>query len=169
MTNLYDQVKNEMGTGDILYWRSNSLVGKLIRWRTGGEGNHISQIIRIAECEGEDGRRYHTEALERGVYANLLSTRLNNFKGKVWWLPLKPEWDSKRIEIGIRMASMWGTEYDFKSLFWQILGKVSSDAEQLFCSEFAWLALGYTGTAPNPKELAEGMDIYRKKVLIWEA
>jgi hypothetical protein len=168
--NIYDLVKGDMKTGDILYWRSNTLIGALIRARTGGKGNHVSQIIRLPECEGQEQRRYHTEALERGVYPNLLSERLKAFSGSVWWLPLRDEWDMVRAEIAVRMAEMWGTPYDFPSLFWQIIGSVSTDAEQLFCSEFAWRALGYSGIAPNPKELAEDKKfLYKAEILIWEA
>jgi hypothetical protein len=170
MINIYDSVKDDMKTGDILYWRTNSLIGALIRAKTGGVGNHISQIIRLAEYEGEERRRYHTEALERGVYPNLLSQRIKEFSGSVWWLPLKEEWDLKRIGIGIRMAEMWGTEYDYASLFWQLIGKVNTDARQLFCSEFAWKALGFGGIAPNPKELAEDKAyLYKGMTLIWES
>lgn len=169
MIDIYDSIKDDIKTGDILYWRSKSLVGSLIRARTGGWGNHISQTNRMSEYEGLERRRYHTEALERGVYPNLLSRRIREFDGSVRWLPLKDEWDSKRTEIGICMAEMWGTPYDYPSLFWQIIGKVSTDAKQLFCSEFAWKALGFDGTAPNPKELAEDKPFYKKSILIWEA
>lgn len=168
MVDIYDRVKNDMKTGDILYWRSKSLVGSLIRWRTGGRGNHISQIIRLTDCEAGE-RRYHTEAVERGVYPNLLSKRIKEFTGSVWWLPLTDAWDICREDIAVRMAEMWGTPYDYPSLFWQIIGSVSTDAEQLFCSEFAWRALGYSGIAPNPKELAEDKPhLYKADILIWE-
>lgn len=164
----YHAVREEMQTGDILYWRSKSFVGSAIRWRTGGKGNHISQIIRLSDCEWTDGRRFHTEAMERGVYPNLLSKRLEDYAGTVWWLPLKPEWDAQRAIIAVRMAEMWGTPYDYKSLFWQLIGKASTDAKQLFCSEFAWKALGFDGIAPNPKELAEDKPFYRGMIPILE-
>jgi hypothetical protein len=164
---LYCAVKDQMKTGDLLQWQSDSLVGGIIRWKTGSDVNHSSMVIRLSEYEGEERRRFHTEAMERGVYPNLLSARLDTFKGKVWWLPLKDEWDPKRVGIGRRLTEMWGREYDYGSLFRQLMGAVNADGKQLFCSEACYLALGFTGAAPNPGEM-EGLKVHKAKILIRE-
>lgn len=155
MNNLsaYEDCKHTMKTGDVLLWRSNSLIGAAIRFFTRSEINHASMIIRLAEYEGEERRCYHSEALERGVFPNVLSKRLAAFDGTVWWYQLLPDWDSKRTEIGRRMIDMMGTPYDYPSLFANIVGRVSADARRLFCSEYCYLALGYAGKAPQPHEL----------------
>lgn len=164
---LYNTNKNQMKTGDLLQWKSPGIIGAAIRWKTKSEVNHTSMIIRLGEYEGEERHRFHTEAMERGVYPNLLSVRLEAFKGQVWWLPLKDEWDQKRINIGRRLTEMWGKEYDYKSLFWQLIGKVNADAKQLFCSETCYLALGFNGKAPNPGEI-ENLKVHKNKILIWD-
>lgn len=175
--NLYNNVKNHMKTGDILQWHSYSFVGKAIRWKTSKKGdikrdvpNHSSMIIRLSEWEGIERRRYHTEAMNRGVYPNVLSRRLENFKGRVWWLPLKAEWDSKREEVGLRLLDVWGTPYDYKSLVWQLIGKVSVDIRQLFCSEVIDFALfGKTEKqAHNPRDV-ENLGAHRDKIFIFDS
>jgi hypothetical protein len=165
---MYNAVKDRMKTGDILLWQSDSLLGSAIRWRTKSDVNHASMIIRMSEWEGLERRRFHTEAMERGVYPNLLSNRLEGCKGKVWWLPLKDSWDNKRQLIGERLTDCWGKKYDYKSLLWQAIGKVSIDTQQLFCSEVIDYALGFTGQAHNPGEL-EGLGINSDKILIYES
>lgn len=164
---VYNSVKDQMKTGDFLQWRSPGIIGSIIRWKTKSEANHSSMIIRFQEYEGEERRRFHTEAMERGVYPNLLSSRLEQYKGKVWWLPLKPEWDSQRGEIGRRLMLLWGRKYDYRSLVWQLIGKVNADTKQLFCSETCYVALGGKGIAPNPGEL-EKMGVHSDKILIWD-
>lgn len=168
MINLYEQYKDDLKTGDLLQWQSYSLLGKLIRWRTGAEANHSSMIIRMSEYEGLVRRRFHTEAMERGVYPNLLSNRLNDYKGKMWWLPLKDTWNDQRRIIGERLTDTWGKQYDFKSLLWQAVGKCSIDTQQMFCSEVIDYALGFTGTAHNPGEL-ETLGIHRDRILLYDS
>ena len=175
MYSVYDQYKEQFRTGDILQWQSYSAIGKIIRWKTNvpeiskeETPNHSSMVIRLIEWEGAERRRYHTEAMERGVYPNILSARLKEFEGKVWWLPLKEEWDPKRTEIGMRLTECWGKGYDYKSLVWQLIGKVSIDARQLFCSETVDYALGFEGVAHNPVQL-ELLGIQRHKLLIQDS
>lgn len=159
----YNEVKDDMKTGDILSWKSKSLIGSLIRWKTGGEANHSSMVIRLSEYEGTERRRYHTEAMERGVYPNLLSQRLQEYDGEVWWLPLKDEYNEARICIGQRLTECWGKPYDYKSIFTQLFAKVSVNMRRMFCSEVVYYALGGTGKAPNPNEL-ENMGYNKDKV-----
>jgi len=121
----------------------------------------------MSEWEGLERRRFHTEAMERGVYPNLLSRRLATFKGQVWWLPLKNTWDAERQKIGERITECWGIGYDYPSLFYQLIGKVSIDTQKMFCSEVVDYALGFTGQAHNPGEL-ETLGIHRDKVLIYD-
>lgn len=174
--NLYNNIKDGMKTGDILQWHSYSAVGKIIRWKTKQKDederevpNHSSMIIRLSEWE-EERRRYHTEAMERGVYPNLLSRRLEEFKGRVWWLPLKDEWDSKREEIGLRLTDVWGIPYDYQSLVWQLLGKVSVDVRRLFCSEVIDFALfgKINKKASNPREV-ENLGVHKDRIFIFDS
>jgi len=155
-----------MKTGDLLQWRSNSIIGKLIRWRTKSVYNHSSLVINLQEYESPEHRRFTTEALEHGVVLNFLSRRLEKFDGDVWWCPLRDEFDYKRKVIGERALSLVGVPYDYASILRQIIGKVSTEATSLFCSEYCYLVYGGTGTAPNPGEmLLMGMHKIPVKIL----
>lgn len=165
---LYNRYKHLMRTGDGLGWESLTFVGGGIRLIKGGDINHWSTIIRLAECEGESGeRRYHTEALERGVYPNLLSKRLLEHNGRVWWYPLRAEEEWRREKAAENLALMWGTPYDYGSIIKQILGSVNADARRLFCSETGFIALGFEGEAPDPYKFSL-FPIWYPRVLIYD-
>jgi hypothetical protein len=165
---LYAAVRDQMKTGDLLQWSSNSVLGALIRWRTNAEVNHSGLVIRLQEYEGLERRRWTLEALEKGFYPNLLSRRLEQFDGRVWWYPLKDELNGQRQAIGERAFSMVGIGYDFLSIFQQLVGRVSADMKHLFCSEGCYLAYGFQGTAPNPGEMP-GLGIFKEPVLILDS
>lgn len=161
----YNAVKNDMATGDLLQWKSNSLIGALIRWRTKAAVNHSSLVLRLAEYEGLERRRYTTEALEHGTVLNLLSRRIEQFDGELWWLPLKDDWNEKRQGIGEKALAMIGIPYDYGSIVRQIFGGVSTDARALFCSEYAAIAYGIEGSAPTPADMP-GLGIFKDAVKI---
>lgn len=161
----YNAFKDQMKTGDLLQWHSNSLIGALIQWRTKSDVNHSGLVLRLSEYEGTERRRWTSEALENGVYPILLSRRLESFDGSVWWYPLKDEWNPKRQAIGECAVALFGVKYDYRSIFKQIFGKVSADARELFCSEYCFLCYGMDGTAPTPAEMT-GLGIFKEGVKI---
>jgi len=161
----YESVKDAMKTGDLLQWRSNSLIGSLIRWRTKSNVNHSSLVLRLSEYEGLERRRFTTEALEHGTVLNYLSRRLEQFDGEVWWYPLKDEWNEKRQAVGECALSLIGIPYDYQSIMHQIFGKVSADARSLFCSEYCFICYGMDGKAPTPADMPE-LGIYKEGVKI---
>jgi len=160
---IYNTVKDQMRTGDLLQWRSESIIGVLIRWRTDSEFNHSSLILKFSEYEGAEQRRYTTEALEHGTVLNLLSRRLEAFKGEVWWFPLKDELNEKRQSIGEVALSLIGIPYDYKSIVAQIFGRVSADVRSLFCSEYCFVSYGFTGEAPAPADMLK-LGIFKEGV-----
>ena len=154
---IYDSVKEQMKTGDLLQWRSKGVIGDLICWKTGHQVSHSSLVMCITEYEGEEKRRFTTEALGRGPVLNLLSNRLQHIDGTCWWYPLNDEWDKRRKAIGERALRYigCGVKYDYKGLLWQIMGYVSSDAASLFCSEYCYISWGFQGPVPYPGELTQ--------------
>lgn len=149
----YIDVRDEMRTGDLLLWNHHTLVGGLICAATNSDVNHASAVLRMAEYEGEERRRYHIEAIGKGVVLTRLYPVFAEMEGEAWWYPLKEEWNGRRGEIGRRMVDMVGTPYDFGSVFRNIFGHVSADARRLFCSELWFVAMGFEGKAPRPHEL----------------
>ena len=134
----YIQYRKEIATGDLIQFSSFSILGWLIR-KFSGYCNHSSQAIRFAEYQGLKQRRYILEALEHGIELSLISRRLEGYKGKVWWHPLKPEYQKYRRKIGALALSRIGIPYDYGSLFKNALGRVSGNANRLFCSEYVYL------------------------------
>jgi len=171
---LYEAVRDQFKTGDCLAWHSNSLVGAGIRWRTVPSGipkdsplsvNHVSGVLRLKEYEGLQRRVFITEALEHGTVLNLLSRRLEEFDGYVYWYPLKRSWDDQRQAIGERLLQYIGIEYDYKSIAEQIFGSVSVNVKKLFCSEYVYFSYGFSGKAPNPYQLCK-RDYFKEAVKI---
>ncbi len=172
MSNLkmYMQVRHIMRTGDCLLWKSNSIVGWLIRKFSKGNVNHASLVISLSEYGNLKDRRFLLEALPSGIVLRLLSRRLMNFKGKVWWYPLRDEYNDNRDRIGEWALTQVGISYDYPSLFKNIIGKVSADAHKFFCSEYAfmgWIAGGIKlkGKAPRPCDIPK-LKIFKKAIRI---
>ena len=155
----YNAVKDLMKTGDVLQWHSNSLIGAGIRARKGGDINHSGLIIRMAEFEGLERRRFTLEALENGVVLNLLSRRLEAFNGQVYLHRLRSEYDACRQEIGERALSCVGIPYDYPGILKECFGNAQMNLDKLFCSETVWFAETAitTGEAPDPEELEQYM------------
>lgn len=153
----YNLYRPEMQTMDLLQWKSPSLVGKIIRWKTHGDVNHSGVVIRLPDIDRE--RLWTLEATGKGLMMNFLSSKLNNFSGQVWWHPVKPG-----LQKEARMAVNWmmqriGTPYDYGGLFKNILGKVSADAAALFCSEAIFLGWQFAAIHLGVEILKDLIDI----------
>jgi len=169
----YNEIRPLMKTGDLLQWKTNSVLGSLIRLRTKSDVNHSSLIIRLAEYEGLERRVFNAEAMEgAGVAPNLLSRRLGEYDGKVYLYRLKPEFDDARQKIGEMAFYYFGIEYDYHSLLAQAISKVSVDAKAFFCSEYCYFCYGMAGIlpigwekrkAPNPGEMPE-LELFMDKI-----
>jgi hypothetical protein len=144
---LYEKVWPYIKTGDLIEWRTNSLVGALIRLRTGQKVNHTSIAIRF-DVEREP-RRHVMEANEL-IELNLLSDRLRHHNGTAYWRPLKARHDSKRAEIRHWALEQRGRPYDWDGFFGSLFGRVSYDARLFFCSEFACAALVHVDIIDKP-------------------
>lgn len=146
---LYYEHRDELKDGDLLQFSGNSVLSRLIRWKTRSEFSHSALVIWI-----KDSDRIFTQTAEHsGVSLIPLSVYLEKYDGDVYWYPLKDEWESKRLDIKKRALDFLGTSYDFKSLAAQLLFKVEADTSTLFCSESCFLCYGMEGIAPNPGEL----------------
>lgn len=150
----YRKVRDCMRTGDGLGFASNSLIGKAIMWRTKGDGpiphSHWGGIVRLQEYEGLERRRFTLEAMSIGFYPDILSAYIQHYDGRIWWYPLKDSWDCMRGTIGERAMALIGTRYDWLDVGRQMLGRVSSDARRLFCSEAWQLIYGFQGQGLTP-------------------
>lgn len=147
--NLYEQHRYKIGTGDALQWKSFTPLGWLIRLFAKPDEskldipeynvNHTSLAITFSEYDQD--RRYTTEALEHGIDLNMLSRRLQEYRGKVYWLPLKLKYNHCRRDIGKIALSHMGIGYDYKALVKQIYSRVRPDKKSLYCSEHYFIAV----------------------------
>lgn len=143
----YYQLRHKLETGDLLLWKSNTILGYLIQWFSKSDVNHAGLVLRLAEYDTE--RVFTLEALEGGIVLRTLSGRLEAHKGQCFWHPLKTEYGLRYKRIGREALLMVGTKYDFGSLFKQAVCRVSTDAERLFCSEFVALCWHRAGLPVN--------------------
>ena len=169
MLDLYNEHRPAMKTGDFLDWKSDTLLGVIIRAKTGGTGNHGCLVDRLAGLSGD--RIFTLEALGGPFRPYYLSLRLKEFTGKVWWYALRDEWDKEAIrgEIETRMWSHVGIDYDFPGLFANAIRKVEADDGLLFCYEACFLELGFHGPVPVTAKEFEGLKIFKTPVLIYDS
>ena len=164
----YKQVRHCMKTGDCIQWQSKrALIGWLIKVLSHSKFNHSSLVIALREYGNLKDRRFILEAVGE-IELRLLSKRLEDYSGHVWWYPLKDEYDECRDKIGEWALLKIGVAYDYTSIWKQITGRVSADAKKLFCSEFCFLGWKFggirlKGKAPRPGDIPK-YDIFKKPV-----
>ena len=149
----YLEIRHLIDTGDLLEWRSRSILGWTIRAFTGRDVNHSSLCVRMPYGYDEP-RRFLIEADSTGLEFRLISRQLERFDGVVWWYQLSRRYDHLRDAIGRWAFDCLATNpgYDYLGLFAQAFGRVSLDARRYFCSEFYDLMLANHGIArPDPR------------------
>ena len=169
----YIQHRDSFKTGDAVQWKSYGLIGWLIRRFSKGNVNHTSIIVDVGIYDNLSSRKFLLEAQGHGVVLTSLSRRSEEHKGEAYVLPLKDEFDDKRINIGNWAFMQVGVKYDYDSLFNQMAGRVLADAEKYFCSEFTYLAWksadipmnNPSGLAPRPCDI-EDLGIFKKAVIL---
>ena len=139
---LYKGYQEQLRTGDLLSWGSDSVLGWMIKKFTKSDVNHSGMVVRFSDYESQQttaGRRFTLEALGPGIVLNLISRRFESYEGKVYWHPLKKQYWSKRIILGENSLQYVGIKYDTGSLIKNIVGRVSAEASKLFCSEYVYI------------------------------
>ena len=167
---MYMAVRQSMKTGDCILWKSRSMIGWLIRKFSRANVNHASLVIKLEQYEGLSDRRFLLEALGSGIVLKFLSRRLTNFKGQVWWLPLRDIYNENRDAIGEWALKQVGVKYDYHSVFKNIVGRVSAEGSKYFCSEFCFMGwitgkIRLKGKAPRPGDISK-LHIFKKAIRI---
>ena len=164
---LYLKHRPNMRTGDTLLWDSDVSInpltwvsGLIQLWSPGS--NHISFILD--EFESITSHKYILEALAKGVVLRQIGDRLKHYSGKVYWLQAKEEYEEWRPAVGAWALGKIGIDYDFGSIFVNMLHKTPLDIKSLFCSEFAYGAWRWVAIAKEHPEWS------RKEVLkVWQS
>lgn len=164
---IYQQHRTQMKTGDALLYRSK---GSLIGWiiQKFSDFNHIGGVLRFGPDEQEVDRVWTLEAVGRGVKPSYLSEKIVSYHGEIWWYPLKDEFDDHRKFMQEAALILKDIDYDFKSLFKNVLGYVSVNLKTLFCSEYYYFQLCYAkiitdniGIAPRPGDIPK-LNIFKE-------
>lgn len=143
---LYNYYQLRIQTGDLIEWQANSLLGWLIRKKTGQNVNHTSGVVLYQMYKGTEVRRVIFEALSDGFKPHYLSDRLKDYDGRVYWYPLKPEFDyNVRIKLAEEAIKLEGRPYGYKDLIDNLFGSIKLDDKQDICSEAWHIALIKSG------------------------
>lgn len=172
ITNYYG-CRDSLKTGDVIQWKTYGLIGWLIRRFTKGNVNHTSLIVEVGGYEGLRERKFMLEAQGHGIVLTSLSKRLTEHKGEAYVLPLKSEFNDKRINVGNWAFQQVGIKYDYDSLFAQMSGKVWAVADKYFCSEFNYFAwknadipmYNPDGLAPRPCDI-DSLGIFENPIVL---
>jgi hypothetical protein len=138
MQKQYAEVRDTIRTGDCIQWKSKGLIPRIIRlW---SEYSHSSLVVRFDKYEDMVDRVFLIEALSGGLTMTLLSKRIQETKGTVFLFQVNNHYDDSEAAIrrDASVALAHGIKYDYKSLFMNMMGRVSNDASRYFCSEFVW-------------------------------
>ena len=152
----YLKYRVDMKSADMLEFVSDSIIGKLIRWKTGKDVNHTSLLLRLNEFRGLADRVFTLESLGSGIELHLLSERIGSFKGSIYWYQLKPEYDKYRKDISAWALKQIDKKYDYPGLFANLFGKVNLDSKLYFCSEFVHTAYKEVGLICNTEASVPG-------------
>jgi len=145
---VYDKIWPYIKTGDKVEWRTESMLGALIRMRTRTNRNHCSICINYDE---EDEPRRHIIEANEFIQLNLLSDRLREHKGTAYWAPLKSRYDDRRGIIKNWALEQRGIPYDWGGFFACVLGRIFYDVRRFICSEFLCAALVNAEIIEQPK------------------
>lgn len=177
--NRYQDIRKHIKPGDIIAFNGRGRFSRIVQLATGAPVSHIGIVcislvqyyghntVEIMESvrEGEDPE---TGEPITGVTRNRLSTRIANYDGRVWWLPLS---DQSRATLDYTSAvrflmSVMGRPYDLPQAILSAIDALDDFADKLtyavedysalFCSELAAAALKAGGVLPqscNPSEV----------------
>jgi hypothetical protein len=145
----YQDVRDEMKTGDLLLWSGKGDVSNIIKFGTGSEFSHVGKVVRSDERDAvllwesttlSNVRDIETGRYTKGVQLVSLSDRLARYDGDVYWQPLNKPLENWRIEASWEFRKkVAGRPYQK----WKLALALSllkgypgqEDLSSLFCSE----------------------------------
>ncbi len=141
----YEKVRAYIGSGDIISWQTHSLLGSAIRFFSprpigmlkGINPNHVATVFVDTLEDKLALRNQIIEAYDGEVNARLLSRRLSDFDGKVYWHQLVPELDKYRDDITDSIKEHIGERYGYGTLIKFAITRPSVDPRDWICSEIS--------------------------------
>jgi len=130
---VYEEVRDQINTGDLLLWHTYCLESQIIELKnnTSIKCSHSSVTLRL------EGLRtdwlFDYGSLENGFEPHLLSKRLADHDGRVYWFPLKDS--SKIADIEEQIRKYDGTPYGWKDLVAMAFYSPDKEPSEMICSE----------------------------------
>ena len=173
----YSDIRPNIRTGDCILWKGDSWVSRqILRFSA---YSHVSLVVRLDKYSAMADRVFLVEALGNGIVFRLLSERMKDYNGRVFFFGvnlLQHQRDDIRDSSLLNVTR--NVKYDYKSLFRNLAGRVNMDADKYICSEYVWaewLNVNFVkpfkptkrhpqGKAPTPGDLpnwARGQEIVR--------
>lgn len=95
----YEEVRNEMRTGDVIVFGGRSVISRMTMRLTKSNVSHAAVVVqtRLRDSTGPNFDNLIVESTKRGGYYGVIvspaSEVIKRYQGDVWWLPLqlKPE------------------------------------------------------------------------------
>lgn len=171
----YKKLQPVIYSGDLIEWRASTALGAAIRWFTKQDVNHSSLVVRF-DYHGLADRRFIFEAMAKGLEFNLLSERLKEFKGLVFWYGLRPslhaiEQVREKMKAKALLLKAEHKKYDYYNLFKNAAVRVSVNAREVFCSEFYQICGMHAGIFPDATARRPGefgvYGVHLPRVEIW--
>lgn len=146
----YADHRGMMFTFDLLRWRSESLLGWLIRLKS-KKVNHTSVVNCIRDEFCGPLRVESLESLSKGFWPYYLSERLAGHRGQCYWHRMARPYRSVywRSRLWTAAQDLKGTPYDFGALLANLFGYVAPNIKALLCTESIYFA-GKTAGLPVP-------------------
>ena len=150
--NFYTSYREYMQSGDLVEFRSKSLLGSAIRKITGEDVNHSAVVLRIDEYKHIKDRVFLIEAMPMGVELTAFSERLEGYDGEVYWYSLKATQEQRDIVasfvISLASRKRGDKRYDYFGFLKNIFGPTVIDTSTYFCSEVYHASLMVAGILP---------------------
>lgn len=176
----YNQIRNNLKTGDIVLFSGNSWASNFIKFFSGSKWSHIGLVVKIDEYDITlvwesttltDLRDINDGIAKKGVQTVPLSSRINTYDGKIAVRHLNRQInDPMKDSLCILRKQLMGKPYEqhetelAKSLL--DFGKFENkeDLSSLFCSELVAESLQCMGIIPatypsnefTPKDFDQG-------------
>ena len=191
----YNKIRSDILPGDIIAFSGKGAASGIIKWATKSNISHVGIVLRKSifqeDYEGEGPLTHINELMEStmleghdGVITSLLSTRINKYDGKIWWLQLNPTF---RKKLNLAKYLNWmvrqkGKKYDLPQAIQSALDATDKipilsaltyaqeDFGKFFCSELATAGLEAGGAIKSinasevtPADLCR-FNIYKRSV-----
>lgn len=166
----YEEAREKMQPGDVIAFSGKGDVSEIIKLFTKSEVSHVGVVFKTKQVNDTEPDRFMNTLMEStslngssGVLMTLLSDRVKNYHGNLWWLPLSAASRKKLkiVEFFDFLVKQEGKSYDTKQAiksaidalddipFLRGLNYNKEDYSKFFCSELVTAALEYAGVINN--------------------